>query len=329
MKTTMNRIFLYYTGFLSIILLVFSSCSKTPESVYQHQQSDETPVYSEPKPVTSAVQTRPSTPEPSITLEGDDIILARVNKTPISQYDLEQNIRDMFDRETIKKIGPKERANILESMIKSRAIAHAFEKIMTPEDLAVLDKKVKSYREQMMVKMYLVRKTNPEPVTLKMIKDYYDKHPEKFGGKTIREFEMIASNDALNGKKRDLVIQQLNQSDKNHKWQDWVQNLQKKGCPVIYRKGDISEKLLTPKLIQMMKSLKTGETSPLNLINGRLYIIRILGEKTVPPRPLAEVSADIRKALVPVQLKKAIKIASKQVLKDTTIVREKDKLNQR
>ena len=327
MKRTMNRIFLYHTVFLSIILLVFSSCSKTPESGYQ--QSDEAPVYSEAKPVTSAVQNRSSKPEPSITLEGDDIILARVNKTPITQYDLEQNIRDMFDRETIKKIGKKERANILESMIKSRAIAHAFEKIITPEDIAVLDKKVKSYREQMMVKMYLVRKTNPEPVTLKMIKDYYDKHPEKLGGKTIREFEMIATNDALNGKKRDLVIQQLNQSDKNHHWKDWVQNLQKQGCPVIYRKGDISEKLLTPKLLQIMKSLKTGETSPLNLIKGRLYVIRILGEKKIPPRPLAEVSADIRKALVPAQLKKAIKIASKQVLKDTTIVREKDKLNQR
>jgi hypothetical protein len=72
---------------------------------------------------------------------------------------------------------------------------------MTPEDLAVLDKKINRYREQLLVKMYLVRQTNPEPVTLKMVKDYYEGHPEKFGGKTIREFEMIATKEAVERKK--------------------------------------------------------------------------------------------------------------------------------
>jgi hypothetical protein len=40
----------------------------------------------------------------------------------------------------------------------------------------------------------------------------------------------------------------------------------------------------------------------------------VTAEKKIPPRPLNEVSAQIRKMLLPVQLKKAVKQAADQVL---------------
>jgi hypothetical protein len=305
--------------YLLILLLVITACNK--ESNRNAQQLHEKSVQSKAEPITNAEETNQSTVK-TITLEGDDIILAQVNDTAITQYDVNQSIENMFDPETIRKIGKTERDKILESLIKSRAIAHAFEKMMTPEDQAVVEKKVKSYREQLLVKMYLVRKTNPEPVTLKMVKDYYDAHPEKFGGKTIRVYEMIASKDVLEGETLARLLKQLKKSPEHTKWNQWASNLQQKGYPVIYRKGEVSEKILQPKLAQAMKLLSIGETSKITFVRGKCYLFIIIDEKIIEPLPLSEVSTDIRKALVPMQLKKSIKSASKQVIKDTKIFRK-------
>jgi len=208
-------------------------------------------------------------------------------------------------------------------MIKSRAIAHAFEKIMTPEDIAVVDKKVKKYREQLLVKMYLVRKTNPEPVTLKMVKDYYDAHPEKFGGKTIRIYEMIGSQNKLTSSERDSFISVLKDADKHHHWKEWVQNLQEKKYSVFYRSGE-SLDILHHKLQNIIKAMKKDNPSQMVFVQDKLFLVRIVSEKKISPRPLEEVSVEIRKSLLPIQLKKAVKEASRQAMDKTSIVRIKN-----
>jgi hypothetical protein len=53
-----------------------------------------------------------------------------------------------------------------------------------------------------------------------------------------------------------------------------------------------------------------------------VYIVRIIDEKQIAPRPLPEVSAEIRRILLPVQLKKAVKQASDQVLQTTEVIYE-------
>jgi len=318
----MNQFILYHTIFLCIILLSFTACKDSSHN--NSQKLLDKPVHAteklEAKQAKAIKESSPEKKEPSITLEGDDIILARVNDTTISQYDLDQSIQDMFDPETIRKIDKKEQNKILESLVKSRAIAHAFEKIMTPEDRAVVDKKVKSYREQLLVKMYLVRKTNPEPVTLKMVKDYYDAHPEKFGGKTIRVYEMIGSQKKITSSERDSFITVLKNADNHQNWKKWVQDLQQKQYSVFYRSGESLE-FLHKKLQEIIKSLKKDKPSQMAFVQDRLYLIRIASERNEPPRPLEEVSVEIRKSLVPMQLKKSIQKASQQIMEKTSISR--------
>jgi hypothetical protein len=50
-------------------------------------------------------------------------------------------------------------------------------------------------------------------------------------------------------------------------------------------------------------------------------------DKHIAPRPLADVSAEIRKALVPVQLKKAVKQASEKVLAKSEVVYKEESDN--
>jgi hypothetical protein len=119
------------------------------------------------------------------------------------------------------------------------------------------------------------------------------------------------------------LIQVLKPAADRKDWRQWVADLQGQGYPIEYRRGRVAEKILHPRLRQLMQPLKKGEASQLAFIGGMAYTARIVDEKQLAARPLNEVSAEIRKALVPVQLKKAVKLASQQVLQTADVVYEK------
>ncbi len=269
-----------------------------------------------PKPAAeSAVQT--------VVLEGDDIILARVNGEPITLYDLEQTIRSTLGASTAGRLDEAGRQKVLESLVASRAIARAQEAQMTAEELAAIDKRTRAYREQLLVKQYLVKQVSPQPVTSEMVREYYRAHPERFGARTIRAYEMLAGRRKLTAAERDSLIQALKAAAEKNDWQQWVKKLKEQSYPIEYRRGRVAEKILHPRLQQLMQPLKKGQVSQLTFIEGTVYTVRIVDERQIAPRPLNEVSAEIRKALVPVQLKKSVKLASQQVLQTADVVYEK------
>jgi hypothetical protein len=156
-----------------------------------------------------------------------------------------------------------------------------------------------------------------------MVRDYYQAHPERFGARTLRTYEMLAGRRKLTAAERDALIQVLKAAADQKDWQQWAKKLKGQGYPIEYRRGRVAEKILHPRLQQMMQPLKKGEVSQLTFIEGTAYAVRIVDEKQIAPRPLNEVGAEIRKALVPVQLKKSVKLASQQVLKTADVVYEK------
>jgi len=259
---------------------------------------------------------------PKVVLEGDNVVLARVNGSPITRYDLDQTIRATLGASSAGRLDEAGRQKVLASLVASRAIARSQEADLSAEDQAVLDKKLMAYREQLLVKQYLVRHTAPGPVTGEMVREYYQAHPQRFGAKTIRTYEMLAGSRKLIASERDALIQVLKTAADNKDWQQWVEKLQAQGYPIEYRRGRVAEKILHPRLHQLMQPLKKGETSQLTFIEGTAYTVRIVDERQIAPRPLNEVSAEIRKALVPVQLKKSVKLASQQVLKTADVVYE-------
>jgi len=276
----------------------------------------------------TAEQTRPETAKPAaqmVVLEGDDIVLARVDGEPITRYDVEQTIQSTLGQVSAARLDEQGRRKVLDSLVASRAIARVQKAEMTPEDLAALDKKVGAYREQLLVKQYLAEHAAPQPVTGDMVRDYYEAHPEHFGARTIRSYEMLAGKRRLTTPERDDLIYALQGAAEKNDWQPWVQTLQRQGYPIGYRQGQVDEKLLHPQLRELMSSIQKGETSRLIFVDGRAYIVRIVDEKQIAPRPLNDVSGEIRKALVPVQLKKAVKQASDQVLQTTEVIYEEQR----
>lgn len=276
-------------------------------------------------------QTPPAPPEPApspappkVVLDGDDVVLARVAGEPITRYELEQTIRATLGETSAGRLDEAGRQKVLQSLVASRAIARVQEAEMTPQEIAEIDKKTRAYREQLLVKRYLAQHAAPQPVTGEMVREYYQAHPERFGSRYLRKYEMISGQPNLKSAERDNLITVLGRATETADWQNWVAELKEKGYPMSYREGMMTDNVLHPRLENLMKDLKTGETSNLVFIKGVPYVVRIVEEKQIPPQPLDKVSEQIRRALVPVQLKKAVKQASEQVLAKSEVVYEEE-----
>jgi len=257
-----------------------------------------------------------------VTLKGDDVVLARVNGEPITQYDLEESIRSTLGEFAGSRLDEGGRRRVLESLVASRAMAQIQESELSERDKAELEKKVRVYREQLLVKQYLARHAPPEPVTAERIREFYESHPEQFGGRTVRAYEMIVSGRELKREERDGLIAVLGDAPEKKDWKKWCEVLKGQGYPVEFRRGEIAQTVLHPKLRQLMAAIKKGETSRVSFIEGRSYVVRIVEEKKTAPRPLGQVSGEIRKTLQTVELKESVREASREALERAQVVYE-------
>lgn len=257
-------------------------------------------------------------------LQSDSIVLARVNGSPVTQYDLDLTINTMLGQKNVAALGDDGKRKVLESLVASRVIAQKCEKELTDDELGEINKKVQAYREQVLVKKFIAAHITPEPVSQEIVNEYYLAHPEKFGAETIRTYEMISTDTEPQTNERDALLKSLYGADKSYQWATLAAELKTKGFPVFYKKGTVAEKLLHPKISALINEIEEGGTSKLTFVEGRPYLVRVLEIKNTPPRPLNEVSILIRKDLVPVQLKKALTQITADILKTADVVYEKN-----
>jgi hypothetical protein len=71
-----------------------------------------------------------------------------------------------------------------------------------------------------------------------------------------------------------------------------------------------------------LKPLQVGEISAVSFIAGKAHLARITDAVRLPPQPLEAVSAQIRKALLPMQLKTAVSRISADVLEKVDVTYE-------
>lgn len=254
--------------------------------------------------------------EPSaVLLPGENDVLATVNGSKISAYDLQQAVRTSLGQAAQGMLDEKGKKSVLESLVAARAISQAQEQNLSAAEKAALAKQVTAYREQLLVKMYLARHTEKEPVSRQMIADYYHRHGDQFGAKTVKQYELIASRGAMADPLRDRVLAALQNADRHKDWAAWSKKLKQKGLPMVYKSGNADPAILTADLRRRIADLEPGQPASLAFADGVISLARVTAQKEIPPRPLDEVSAQIRKMLLPVQLKKAVRQAADQVLK--------------
>jgi len=256
-------------------------------------------------------------PETTASVQKD--VLVRVQGDPVTAFDVEQAALKMLGTQQAALLDEKGQQKVLESLVLSKALARAAKEGLDAEELTMLEWKVRAYREQLLVNRYLRRHAESQPVTEQMIKEYYDTNPGRFGGRAVREYELITSRERLDGIQRERVLAELAGANTEKNWSRYVAELSKTNLPLLFLRGKTNTGVILDELQSVVDGLGVGEVSKPFFVEGKVYIARVISEKKVTPRPLSEVSADIRKALAPVQLKKAIKKISDEVLGEVNI----------
>lgn len=245
-------------------------------------------------------------------------VVANVNGETITQADIDFMLERMLKGQALVQADDALRQKILDSLISSRAMKIQMESLLTAEEKESITRSVKAYEEELYVKEYLAKNVVPEPVTLEMIQAYYDKHPEEFGGAAVRDFQMVVMSNSNDQQARDKFLAAVPDIKATKDWtsakKQWAQvhGLQ-------YQEGRARAGLLDPALEQAINNLVVAETSDLVYVSDQIYLIKVTNVTRLAPKPLADVSADIRKQLAAQQLRSAVKKASEEALKNVQV----------
>ncbi len=246
---------------------------------------------------------------------GDNPVLVKINNENVTQKDIDFTLLKLLGPSGATKADENARKKVLESLVISRVISQEAQKTMSAESRQNIDQQVAAFREELLVKHYLKEHVEPQPITQEMIKNYYEKYPEKYGAKTVREFVMLTTSEKHAGGTGKKLLKTFSEAVAVKNWHAYVKNLSKQGVPVKIKQGNSDEKLLHAQLYKVIKTLKPGETSKPFFVEEKPYVVRVTKENQKSARPLNEVSAEIRQTLLSVQLKTAVRQLSQDLTK--------------
>jgi PPIC-type PPIASE domain len=252
-------------------------------------------------------------------LPGEETILAKVEEQTITRYDLDSVIQNMLGAQQAELLDENSRKKVLESLVLSRVMALKAEQEMSADEQRELEKKVGRYREQLQAKAYLVAHAEPQPVTNQMVTDYYNQHLERFGQKTLYHYELLTGRTEAAGDNRKALLATLQQAQSTADWKALSEQWKGEGKAVDYRQARGALDVLEPKLAAVLKGLKPNQTSDIIFQDGKPVVVRLNQKQELPARPLAQVSAEVRKSLVPIQLKKQIEKLSDELMKTVQV----------
>lgn len=232
--------------------------------------------------------------------------IATVNGEGITDADVDLAMQRMFS-DTDRMLGDANlRSKVLESLVTSRAIKQLVLKELTPDESEKIHQQAKAYEEELLVKEYLQRHVTPEPVTSDMVQKFYQDNPARFGQETIRDFELLKAPTNLDDSRRDALLKAIPAIRAEADWskteKTWADQF-----GLQLERGSSAAGLLNNALDEALKKMKPGETSEVVSVDGQFHLLRLKAERQTPPKALSEVSADIRRQLAPLQLKKAVK----------------------
>lgn len=237
---------------------------------------------------------------------------ATVNGTELSEEQLDFALNRFFGNQFIDARAERK---VRESLIASRAIALRAESELDEQVLDDVELAVQAYREERLIAAYIENTTTPEPVSSQMVNDYYQANPEEFGAQTIIRLAVLEADVEKSGQPVSQLSQELNALAQATDWAD----IQLPEYIRYYRTSTNAQ--LPASILAGVSNVKTGERSGVIVGDDRLYQFRKVSVEQIPPKPLAEVSATIRKRLAATQLSKTVKALSDRIVGESDVVK--------
>jgi EpsD family peptidyl-prolyl cis-trans isomerase len=234
-------------------------------------------------------------------------VLAYVNKTEITEEQFQYALKRISGG-AIMPENSEVNKKVLDSIISSRAMALLAGDSLSESERELIDIKVQAYREELLVKEYIDDNATPQAVSREMVEKYYTENPEEFGGESIKNFEYITSVGRMDDDQRKLLLDEFSKlsSKKNVDLNETVKYLKSLGFPVKYKMAELRLDLVEMPIQAMLTDVKPNQFAPIYDQPDHLVLLRVNSSRSIAAKPLAEVTADIRKKLAPIQLKKSI-----------------------
>ncbi|KAF0810010.1 hypothetical protein A167_01311 [Alcanivorax sp. S71-1-4] len=234
-------------------------------------------------------------------------VLATVNGAPVYDYELSLARERTLGEQGMLLADASTDRKVLESLVAGRAMALLAEQDMSEQERTALAHQVAAWREEQLVKRYLSEHVVPVPVPQHSVNEYYQRHPELFGGGTRYRYEQLSVATGQDTALRDKAVRWLGQTVGQNDWQALANTGRAEGLPVNFRQGTAAESLGSETLRARLKAMQPGEVSAVSLEAGEASLLKLVVVEMVPPRPLSEVSDDIRLRLAPMQLRQGIR----------------------
>ena len=254
----------------------------------------------------------------SDTVQGK--LLATIDDREIHEQELQSLLVDMFGEYRASTMDEASRKRALQSLISSYALAKKATTELTAINLSEIDMKAMRYRQNLLINGYMKTKIDPASLSHAHIKKYYEKNLSKFGMATVKQYQILTTQNKLPEELRDKYMSLVSSNRKSGGLENINAALKQQGFDVQLQTANLNKELLDERLYQFINAQKLNTLSELTFINGKSYLIKIVAEKVLPAKPLAEVSDLIRKSLLLEQLRDAIKIQSESVLAESNVV---------
>jgi len=218
-------------------------------------------------------------------------------------------------RKEYSELPEEVQGRLLDSVISTLAMSQIAQSQAHIDKQKLVESSVSAYRDELWVKEYLKENASPQPVSNQQIEEYYNAHPEYFGGGSVVEYTHINCQYSEKVKVKDCT--KLLAGNNTEKWFEAAKEHQS----ITVFKASFNSLIEKNELSQLILSTKEQGYSGLKNSSTHLHRIFVIKVRELPPKPLVTVQRNIRERLAPIQLKRAIKAASEQATKRVTITR--------
>lgn len=252
----------------------------------------------------------------SVQPQVDDPVLARVGESEIRQSQLDILI-GRLDATQYTGINADLEQKMVQSLVRARALAIAAEQSMSGDEKLKLEARVQAFRDELLAQHYLQNHVVAQPVTADQVKQYYESNQDEYTtpGRVRYQYLTTIAAEKLGEGKRQQLVTALAGAKSQSDWKAYASSLKGRGLPVEYKEAELRPQLIAESLRSHVRALEAGQVSSL-IYGPELVTVKLVSREPDQVQPMHEVSAEIRKKLAPIQLKRALSDSAKRILQE-------------
>lgn len=254
----------------------------------------------------------------SVNGASKESVIATINGEPVLKSDLEALKKRMLGKVPETFIDETVENKLLDSLIQSKAMAQLMEKQLDKKDELAIDAKVRAFREDLLVRAYIDKYSASAQITNEQVKQYYSDNPQLFGGGFKKSVEYIEAGNVDDRDQRINLLTELTNLKTVKDWKAGIKRLEAKGFKLDYKDMTVNEQHLKSPIKEAVIKLNK-ESSPQLISEFGIFLVRVNDVQKIPPKPLAQVSSDIRSLLQRQAYRKSVETLTEKVMSQVKV----------